>query len=116
MPPAQQQRPYPPQQAGSYGPRPGTPPQGAGYRYPMARQPQIQQTNGMGTAGLTLGIIGLFLPCLLIFGVIFSGIGLSRANQGQPSGTSKAGLIISLIGIVGWTLLIVAAVTNSSGS
>jgi len=111
-----QQRPFPPQQGGSYGPRPGTPPQGTGYRYPMAGQPQIQQTNGMGTAGLTLGIIGLFLPCLLIFGVIFSGIGLSRSNQGQPAGTSKWGLGISLVGIVGWTLLIVAAVTRSSGS
>jgi serine/threonine protein kinase len=116
MPPAQQQRPYPPQQGGSYGPRPGTPPQGTGYRYPMPGQPQIQQTNGMGTAGLTLALIGLFLPCLLIFGVIFSGIGLSRSNQGQPAGTSKWGLGISLVGIVGWTLLIVAAVTHSSGS
>ena len=116
MPPAQQQRPYPPQQGGAYGPRPGTPPQGTGYSYPMAGMPQIQQTNGMGTAGLTLGIIGVFLPCVLIFGVIFSSIGLSRSKLGQPSGTSKAGLIISLVGIVGWTLLIVAAVTSSSGS
>ncbi|HET9168754.1 MAG TPA: protein kinase [Actinospica sp.] len=106
MPPQQQRQPYPPQQ-------------NTGYRYPAAGQPQYrpaQQSNGMGTAGLTLGIIGVFLPCLLIFGVIFSGIGLSRANQGQPSGTSKAGLIISLIGLVGWILLIVFAVTHSTSS
>ena len=114
--PQPQQRPaFPQQQNGSFGPRPGTPPQGTGYRYPQA-PPQQQfppQSNGMGTAGLTLGIIGLFLPCLLIFGIIFSGIGLSRANQGQPAGTAKAGLIVSLIGLVGWILLIVFAVTRA---
>jgi hypothetical protein len=106
MPPPQQQRPY-------------QPPQGTGYRYPVAGQPQYrpqQQSNGMGTAGLTLAIIGVFLPCLLIFGVIFSGIGLSRASEGQPTGTSKAGLIISLVGIVGWILLIVFAVSHSNTS
>jgi hypothetical protein len=104
MPPPQQQRPFPPQQAG-------------GYRYPQA-QPQFQrqQTNGMGTAGLTLSIIGLFLPCLLIFGIIFSGIGLSRAGQGQPSGTSKAGLTISLVGLLGWILLIVFVATHTTTS
>lgn len=96
--------------------RPPYPQPGGGYQYPQGPQPMYGQSNGMGTAGLTLGIIGLFLPCLLIFGVIFSGIGLSRASQGQPSGTSKAGLIISLVGIVGWVLLIVFAVTHSSSS
>ncbi|HWG28836.1 protein kinase domain-containing protein [Actinospica sp.] len=116
VPPQPQQRPFPPQQGGSYGPRPGTAPQGTGYRYPQAPQPQYPQSNGMGTAGLTLGIIGLFLPCLLIFGIIFSGIGLSRAGQGQPSGTSKAGLIVSLVGLLGWILLIVFAVTHATSS
>jgi serine/threonine protein kinase len=112
-----QQRPFP-QQGGSFGQRPGTPPQGTGYRYPQpqAPAPRYPQSNGMGTAGLTLSIVGLFLPCLLIFGVIFSGIGLSRSSQGLPSGTSKAGLIISLVGLVGWILLIVFAVTHASSS
>jgi len=110
------QRPYQPGPTGFGQPqRPGTPPQGSGYNYPMA--PMAPQSNGMGTAGLTLGIIGVFLPCVLVFGVIFSGIGLSRASStGQPAGTSKAGLIISLMGIVGWVLLIVFAVTHSSTS
>lgn len=113
-PPRQTPMPPPQQQ---FGPRPGTPPQGTGYQYPQGpRPPYPPQSNGMGTAGLTLGIIGLFLPCLLIFGVIFSGIGLSRSNQGLPAGTSKAGLIISLIGLVGWILLIVFAVTHTSSS
>ena len=122
MPPVQQpQRPYaqqPGQQSG-FGPqqRPGTPPQGAGYQYPQYQGAMAQRSNGMGTAGLTLGIIGLFLPCLLVLGVIFSGIGLSRSSsQGLPSGTSKAGLIISLIGVVGWVLLIIIGVTHGSSS
>ena len=116
VPPAQQRPPYP-QQGGSFGPPPGTPPQGVGYRYPqMGMAPQVQQGNGMGTAGLTLGIIGLVVPCLLILGIIFSGIGLSRGNQGQPTGTSKWGLAISLIGVVGWILLIIFSVTHSADS
>jgi serine/threonine protein kinase len=112
------QRPYPPQPAPAgfaTQQRPGTGPQGGGYTYPQMSPPP--RGNGMGTAGLTLGLIGLFLPCLLIFGVIFSGVGLSRASsQGVPAGTSKAGLIISLIGIVGWVLLVILAVTHASNN
>jgi len=117
--PAQQQRPFPQQQGpGSFGPqqRPHTPPQGTGYHYPQ-QPPMAPQNNGMGTAGLTLGIIGLLLPCLLIFGVIFSGIGLSRSsNSGLPAGTSKAGLVISLVGIVGWVLFIIFVGTHTSST
>src|SRR5205809_3162347 len=43
----------------------------------------IQQTsNGMATASLVLGILGLFLPILSILALIFGGIGISKANQG----------------------------------
>jgi serine/threonine protein kinase len=115
------QRPYPQQQApGGFGQpqRPGTPPQGTGYRYPQTpTTPQAGRRNGMGTAGLTLGIIGLILPCLLILGVVFSGIGLSRSStQGLPGGTSKAGMTVSLIGIVGWVLLVILGATHGSSS
>jgi serine/threonine protein kinase len=98
---------------GPYGPqRPAAPPQGAGYRYPA--MPMAAQTNGMGTAGLTLGLIGLIFPCLLILGVIFSSIGLSRANaQRLPSTSSKAGLAVSIIGIVGWIIMIIIIGRNS---
>lgn len=119
----QQPQPYP-QTPPRQTPVPQVPPlqqrpfpqQGGGYRYPQ-QTPMPAQSNGMGTAGLTLGIIGLFLPCVLIFGVIFSGIGLSRSsNSGQPAGTSKAGLVISLVGILAWTLLVVYSVTHGDGS
>jgi serine/threonine protein kinase len=113
----QQQRPYPQQPAPTGFQRPGTPPQGGGYHYPQQQQRPAQNSNGMGTAGLTLGLIGLVLPCLLVLGIVFSGIGLSRSSsQGLPGGTSKAGLIVSLVGTVGWVLLIIVSVTHGSSS
>lgn len=69
-------------------------------------------TNGMGTAGLTLSLIGLFLPCLLPFAIIFSGVGVSRAKSDVlPDGPAKAGLAVSLIGTFGW--IIVAIIIKS---
>ncbi len=70
--------------------------------------------NTPATAGLTLGIIAMFLdpfaiPALL--GIIFSGIGLNRANTLSqhgygPVGRTKAvwGLVLSILGMLG-TLL-----------
>jgi len=98
--PVQPQAPYPPV---------------GGYRYPQ--NSMAAQNNGMGTAGLTLGIVGLFLPCTLIFGVIFSSIGIARSNSaGLPGGSSKAGLAVSIIGIIGWVVLIIILGQSSSGS
>ena len=123
-PAAQQQRPPQqpqPQQFRGPGPmpyappRPGTPPQGTGY-YPP-RPMMAQGSNGMGTAGLTLGLVGLIFPCTLLFGVIFSAIGLSRSgSQRLPAGSSKAGLAVSIIGIVGWIVLLIIIGQNSGNS
>ena len=119
--PMQQPRPYPQQRApAGFGPqqqRPGTPPQGIGYGYPQAPLMAQPRKNGMGTAGLTLGLIGLIVPCLLILGVIFSSIGLSRSSaQGLPASASKAGLTVSLIGIAGWVLLAIIGAMHGSSS
>lgn len=61
------------------------------------------QTNGIGTAGFVLALVGLFLGwipflgwAIWLLGLIFSIIGLTRS----PKGLSIAGLIISLVGIV----------------
>lgn len=118
--PAAQPRPPQPQPQQFRGPgpmpypqqRPGTPPQGTGYYAP---RPMTPPNNGMGTAGLTLGLVGLIFPCTLLFGVIFSAIGLSRASsQRLPGGSSKAGLAVSLIGIVGWIVLLIIIGRNSN--
>lgn len=72
---------------------------------------QVQQSNGMGVAALVLGIVGLvfsFVPIigviawpLVILGVIFGGVGISKASQvpGMPKGTAIAGLTCSLVGL-----------------
>lgn len=72
---------------------------------------QAQPTNGMGVTALVLGIVGLvfsFIPIigviawpLVILGVIFGGVGISKANSvpGMPKGTAVAGLVCSLVGL-----------------
>jgi len=72
--------------------------------YPAYTRPP---TNGMATAGFVLSLVSIFLSVLIvpvILGVIFSAIGISRANEferttGQPigRGLAVAGLVISLI-------------------
>ena len=68
--------------------------------------------NGLGTAGFVLGLIGLiFSPIpivgviawpLVILGLIFSLIGLSRANRRVASnkGLAVAGVVCSAVGLV----------------
>ena len=85
----------------------------------MAYQPQPQSaypaqpaTNGMAVASLVLGIVGLvfsFIPIigliawpLVILGIVFGGVGLSKANEvpGAPKGMAVAGLTCSIVGLV----------------
>ena len=62
-----------------------------------------KETNGIGTAGFVLALIGIFLGwipvvgwIIWLLGLIFSFIGVFK----QPKGLSIAGLVISLIGII----------------
>ena len=66
---------------------------------------EIKPTNGYGTTGFVLAMVGLFvLPFLLgTLAIIFSAIGLSQENK--PKGLAKAGLIIGIINVV-WASLI----------
>jgi hypothetical protein len=69
-------------------------------------------SNGLGTAGFVVGIIGLvfsFIPIigvvawpLVILGIIFSAIGISRASKGRATnkGLAIAGLVVSIVGLV----------------
>lgn len=84
---------------------------------PPVQFPQMRPMprNGLGTASLVLGIIGLlFGGCILgPLAIIFGGIGISRANQGQATnkGVAIAGLVLGIVGTIFWLLL--AAVTAS---
>jgi hypothetical protein len=69
-------------------------------------------SNSMGIAAMVLGIVGLvfsFIPIigviawpLVILGIIFGGVGISKAGQvpGMSKGTAVAGLTCSLVGLV----------------
>ena len=66
--------------------------------------PQDQKkSNGIGTAGFVLALLGLFLSwvpflgwLLWLLGVVFSAIGVFRV----PRGLAIAGLCISFIGLI----------------
>lgn len=72
---------------------------------------QYRPSNGLGIAGFVLGLIGLifsFIPLigviawpLVILGIIFSAIGISKAVKGADrKGLSIAGLVLSVVGLV----------------
>ncbi|MDL5204077.1 DUF4190 domain-containing protein [Streptomyces sp. ALI-76-A] len=100
-----------PGQAPSYpvAPAVGAYPQTPGYPgYAMAPQP----SNGMGTTGLVLGIIGVvcsvtfflwfFGVILGILGIIFGAIGRGKANRGEATnkGAATAGLVCGIVATV----------------
>ena len=77
-----------------------------------------QVSNGMATAGF---VLSFFVPVL---GLIFSIIGLNKANQlnGSGRGLAKAGLILSIIwivleviAIIIYYVVIIAAATTAAG-
>lgn len=81
--------------------------------YQPSPQPTLTQpSNGMGTAGFVLGLIGLvFSPIpiigviawpLVILGLIFSLVGFSKARKGRATnkGLALAGVVCSAVGLV----------------
>jgi hypothetical protein len=82
------------------------------YDEPLPTERRYADRNGMGTAALLLGVVGLVLAVLLIFfpiafilgvlAVIFGAVGLARANRGQASnrGHALAGLICGALAVI----------------
>lgn len=88
-------------------------------------QPAVPQ-NGMGTAALVLGILGIIgcLPYIgSILGIIFGRIGMKNAEQGLATngGSAKAGFILGIIGLVLAVIgtiiyfVVIAAAISSNG-
>jgi hypothetical protein len=104
--------PYPPQPG--QGPPGGYPPPGQGQPggYPPPGYPATRRRNGMGTAALVLGVVGLTLVVLLLFSplgaflgllaVLFGILGLMRANRGEADnrGQAVAGLVTGGIALL----------------
>lgn len=93
--------------SGSYQ-QPGAYRQPGAYQQPAAYGQTVvnvaaPQSNGMGTAGFVLALIGLFFSwvplvgqAVWLVGLILSLVGLGR----EPRGLAIAGTIISLIGLI----------------
>lgn len=76
------------------------------------QQSAVKPSNGLGTTGFVLGLIGLlfsFIPLigvvawpLVILGIVFSAIGISKAVKGTATnkGLAIAGLVVSIVGLV----------------
>lgn len=60
--------------------------------------------NGMGTASLVMGILGIvILPIVFsVLAIIFGSVGIGRANRGEATnkGAATAGVVLGIIGIV----------------
>ncbi|TSE00654.1 DUF4190 domain-containing protein [Skermania sp. ID1734] len=114
---------------GSPGPAPyGQPPYPTpGYGAPQWNQyPQqpgfpggpIQQSNGLGTAGFVVGLLGFlasipfgFLAWILVLpGLVLSAIGIRR----EPKGLAIAGLVLSILGLIICVVWVVALIVASS--
>ncbi|MGW3818855.1 DUF4190 domain-containing protein [Streptomyces sp. NPDC005046] len=105
------------------GSRPGFAYPGApGYGWPMMRP---MPSNGMGTAGLVLGIIGAVLFCvwplaivLGVLAVIFGLIGRGKARRGEATnpGQALAGVICGAVGVaLAVALLVLIIVAPDDG-
>ena len=76
------------------------------YPYPQAYAPL--PSNGMGTASLVLGLIGLLFSFIPIIGliswiltplaIVFGIIGVAKARA--PKGMATAGLIMGVLGLI----------------
>ena len=105
----------PPQYPTQPGPPPGQHterPQGQYPAPPQGQYPTARRRNGMGTAALVLGVVGLVLVLLLLFSpigaflgllaVLFGILGIIRVNRGEADnrGQAVAGLVTGGIALL----------------
>lgn len=92
------------------------------YAAPQYATPRPR--NGMGTAALVLGIIGVALfwtisiaIVLGILAIIFGGVGMARARQGIATnrGPALTGLVLGIVALLAPFLLIVFSLTVAGG-
>lgn len=73
---------------------------------PLAWPPppeRARESNSLAVAGFVCSVIGLFIGILSVLGLILSASALSRT---EGRGLAIAGLVIGIIGAVGWLLLL----------
>ncbi len=100
--------------SGSHGGGGGAPPPHHGAPMPMG-----EARNGLGTASLACGIVGLVLsliPAVNLFtwplgvlAIVFGAVGWSRVNKGQATNKSQtiAGLVLGIVSFFTFCLIYV---------
>jgi len=88
-----------------------------------ATAPVLVPTNGLGTTGMVLGIVGAALCLVPVVGfllgllaTVFGGIGLAKANRGEATnkGMAVAGLVLGIITMAVWPVLIAIAAAGAA--
>ena len=86
---------------------------------PADRAANEAVTDGMAIAGFVTGVLSLLLFGFIlgILGIIFSAVGLKRIRQ-EPEkrkgrGLAIAGLVCGIIGFIGWTIILLAALASA---
>lgn len=89
--------------------------------------PAPQPANGLGTAGLVLGIIGVvcnltvylwFVGLIVgVLAIVFGAIGRGRANRGEATnkGAATAGLVMGIISAVLIPVILLVAFAGAVG-
>jgi hypothetical protein len=98
---------------------------------PNPPQAPAKPSNGLGLTGFVIGLVGLvlsFIPLigvvawpLVILGIIFSAIGISKAAKGRATnkGMAITGLVVSIVGLVVcvlWAAVIVYEITGDAAN
>lgn len=73
--------------------------------------PQKQPGDGAATGCLVCGIISIFI-CGLILGIVGLVLGSNAKKQGYVGGKLTAGIVCSIIGLVGWGILVACSVCS----
>ncbi|MCP9957062.1 DUF4190 domain-containing protein [Streptomyces sudanensis] len=115
----------PPPPPVGYPAAPQPPPYGAPA--PAYGMPAPQPANGLGTAGLVLGIIGVvcnltvylwFVGLIVgVLAIVFGAIGRGRANRGEATnkGAATAGLVMGIISAVLIPVILLVAFAGAVG-
>lgn len=85
----------------------------------------VAPANGLGTAGMILGIVGAALSLVPVLGfilgllaTIFGGIGLTKASRGEATnkGMAITGLVLGIITMAIWPVLIAIAAAGAAAT
>lgn len=83
--------------------------------YSVSTQPTTKQGNGLAIAGLVVSIVGIFVFNIILgpLGIIFGGIGWSRANNGASGkGMAIAAVVIGVVDVLLFIGLVAVAASN----